>query len=198
MSTSNPVLFRELPWDNKRGTNGMYLFMLTEAFLFIVLFFSYFFLGSQARQWPLDEPPKLMLATIMLVLLTASSAVLYIGEQLGKRGNERAARALTLTTIGMGCAFLVLQTFEYLEHLKKLTPFTDAYGSIFYTITSFHAAHLILGLCMLVYVTMLPKLEHTDRSPYRSLHNAGVYWHFVDAVWVFIVCLMYYLPHLQS
>jgi len=196
MSASNPVLFRELPWDNKRGTGGMYLFIVTEAFLFVVLFFSYFFLGAQARQWPLDEPPKLILASIMMVLLTASSAVLYIGEQLGKRGNERAARALTLTTIGMGSAFMVLQVFEYKEHLAKLTPFSDAYGSIFYTITSFHAAHLILGLCMLVYVTMLPKLEHTDRSPYRSLHNAGVYWHFVDAPWLSVFTSLYLIPHL--
>lgn len=198
MSTSNPVLLRELPWDESRGTGGMYLFMMTEAFLFIVLFFAYFFLGAQAPKWPLDEPPKLVLASIMLVLLVSSSFVLYIGEQFGKRGNERAARMFTSATVGMGIAFLVLQFFEYRNHLRTLTPFTDAYGSIFYTITSFHAAHLILGLCMLIYVVSLPKLEHTDRSPYRSLHNAGLYWHFVDGVWVVVVSAMYYLPHLQA
>ena len=91
---------------------------------------------------------------------------------------------------------LVLQFFEYRNHLQTLLPTTDSYGSIFYTITTIHGAHVTLGLLMLAYAIVLPRLEPAGRPPHRPLHNAALYWHFVDIVWVFIVGLLYYLPRL--
>jgi heme/copper-type cytochrome/quinol oxidase subunit 3 len=73
---------------------------------------------------------------------------------------------------------------------------TDAYGSIFYTITSFHAAHLMLGLFMLLYVLALPQIGPGHKPPHRALHNASLYWHFVDFVWVLIVALLYLAPNI--
>jgi heme/copper-type cytochrome/quinol oxidase subunit 3 len=77
-----------------------------------------------------------------------------------------------------------------------LKPTTDAYGSIFYTITSLHGAHVALGLLMLLYVLVLPQIGPGQKPPHRSLHNASLYWHFVDAVWLFIVALLYVAPNL--
>jgi heme/copper-type cytochrome/quinol oxidase subunit 3 len=82
-------------------------------------------------------------------------------------------------------------------HQKELLPQEDSYGSIFYTITSFHAAHLIIGWGILAYVLFQPSLE-PDRPPHRPLHSAAMYWHFVDAVWVVIVTLLYVVPNLRS
>lgn len=197
MSVSNPVSFRALPWDDRRGTGGMVLFIVTEAALFLMLFFAYFYLGRDEPRWPMDEPPKLKLASIMLALLLTSSVVLHLGEQLSKRGREFMARLAVSATVSLGIVFLVLQSFEYRDHLRTLPPTKDAYSSIFYTITSLHALHLMLGVCMLGYVLALPKIEHTDRSPFRALHNASLYWHFVDVIWIVIMSLLYYLPHLQ-
>jgi heme/copper-type cytochrome/quinol oxidase subunit 3 len=98
----------------------------------------------------------------------------------------------------MGLVFLGVQAFEYVDHWKNLTPYSDSYGSIFYTITTFHAAHVIVGLLMLVYTLILPRYSPALRSPYRPYHVAAVYWHFVDIVWIFIVGLLYVMPNIRA
>jgi cytochrome c oxidase subunit 3/cytochrome c oxidase subunit I+III len=103
-----------------------------------------------------------------------------------------------LGTIFLGLVFLVLTYFEYSEHLLHLTPRTNAYGAIFYTITSLHAAHLTLGLLMLIWVALLPRWEPAIRTPYRPYHNVALYWHFVDTVWLFVVALLYVAPNIYN
>lgn len=186
-----------LPQDERRGSMAMGWFIATEAALFVALFFSYFYLGHHHQDWPTHEPPKLMLASIMLGILLASSVVIWIGERLEKAGRYGAARLMILVTILMGLGFLALQVLEYIEHLKTLKPTSSAYGSIFYTITSFHGAHVIAGLSMLCYVLILPELK-AKKPPFRPLHNAAMYWHFVDVVWVFVVGFLYYLAHFTA
>lgn len=186
-----------LPWDTARGSMSMWMFMATEAMLFVSMFFSYFYLGAWNSRWPLDELPKLKLATIMLVVLLASSVVLYMGERMSRQGRTGLARVLLGATILMGCGFIVIQVFEYKDHLKTLLPTTDAYGSIFYTITTLHFLHVVVGLAVLTYTLLLPDIEGKKRLPHRPYHNAALYWHFVDTVWVFVVVLLYYSPHLQ-
>jgi heme/copper-type cytochrome/quinol oxidase subunit 3 len=180
--------------DQRRGTIGMSLFIVTEASLFVMLFFAYFYLGSRQPFWPPDPPPSLLYPLIMLALLLTSSAVLYAGERAAKRGRAGRARAAIVLTVLLGAGFLGIQAQEYAEKLTHLRPTTNAYGSIFYTMTGFHACHVVLGLLMLIYVLILPHLE-SDRPPHRPLHNAALYWHFVDAVWVLIVAVLYVLPH---
>jgi cytochrome c oxidase subunit III len=201
MSTAKAVLrdppIASLPWDTSRGSISMLLFITTEGMLFVSMFFGYFYLGAHNDRWPLDELPKWHLATIMLVLLLASSVVLYFGEEASKRGEVFRARLFMLATVVMGIAFVVLQVFEYKDHLQTLRPTTDAYGSIFYTITSFHALHVFVGLAMLIYTLLLPDIEGKIRPPHRPYHNASLYWHFVDIVWVMVVLLLYYLPHVN-
>jgi heme/copper-type cytochrome/quinol oxidase subunit 3 len=182
-------------FDDRRGSAGMMLFILSEASLFAVLFFAYFYVTGADAQRFVEQPPELRSALVMLVLLLISSAVLYWGEKQVKRRNYSWGRFLLLITILIGVAFLLLQYFEFRERLKTLSPRSNAYGSIFYTITSFHAAHLIFGLMMLSYAFFLPRLEPTERSPYRPFHNAALYWHFVDFVWIFIVAILYVAPN---
>jgi heme/copper-type cytochrome/quinol oxidase subunit 3 len=182
-----------LALDDRRGSMGMMLFILSEGFLFLALFFSYYYLGADAPQWP-PELPTLHFALPMLGVLVASSVVLYWGEERVKAGAVKAAKLAMVVTVALGVVFLVLQYFEYSEHLRTLTPRSNAYGSIFYTITSVHAVHLMLGLLMLVYVLALP-LAPVRKPPHRPMHNAALYWHFVDLVWVFIVSLLYVFPH---
>lgn len=182
--------------DDRRGTWGMLLFIVTEACLFVLLFFSYFYLGHVSRgPWP-PEPPKITLALVMLAVLLLSSATLHWGERAEQQGSTASARIGVLLTVLLGAGFIVLQVFEYREHLKTLLPTTDAYGSIFYTITSFHGLHLLLGLLMLVYVLLLPEIGSAHKPPHRSLTNAALYWHFVDAVWVLIVAVLYVAPRM--
>lgn len=175
----------------------MMLFIANEAFLFIMLLFAYFYLAHGGWRWQAEEPPKLGLAIAMLIVLWISSAVLHWGERQVRARNYSRGRAALAATILIGLGFLALQVFEYRNHLRTLTPRTDAYGSIFYTITSFHAAHLIIGLLILGYVLILPQWEPVDRPPHRPFHNAALYWHFVDFVWIWIVAFLYVAPNIR-
>ena len=181
--------------DDRRGTAAMWLLILTEGALFVLLFFSYFYLAQGGYRWPLEAAPKLTMALVMLVVLWASSGVLYWGETQVKLCRYDRGRIALAVTILMGIGFLTLQAFEYMDHLKSLKPTDDVYGSIFYTITTFHAAHLILGLLMLIYVMLLPRWEPVDRPPHRPFHNAALYWHFVDFIWLWIVIFLYIMPN---
>jgi heme/copper-type cytochrome/quinol oxidase subunit 3 len=185
--------------DHRRGTQAMVMFIITEAMLFLMFFFAYYYLGHDASRWP-TELPKLPKALIMLAILLSSSGVLYVGEEAGKKGQFGRAKFWTGITVLMGIVFLGIQALEYREHLRTLRPTTNAYGSIFYTITSFHAAHVMLGLLMLAYVLILPAphVGKAEKPPHHGLHNAALYWHFVDVVWLFIVGLLYVAPHVTG
>jgi heme/copper-type cytochrome/quinol oxidase subunit 3 len=185
-----------LPRDDGRGTPGMLLVIATEATLFLMFFFAYGYLGAGQPHWP-PRAPKYAIALFLLGILLSSSLVLHLGERAWKKGADRQARALVWLTVAMGVAFLVLQSFEYRAKLKELRPTQNAYGSIFYTLTGFHAAHVVVGVLMLAFVGALPTLRPhrpPHRPPHRAMHNASLYWHFVDAVWLVIVLVLYVLP----
>jgi heme/copper-type cytochrome/quinol oxidase subunit 3 len=130
-----------------------------------------------------------------VVLLTSSVVLEWGGRQI-KQQRYRTGRSALIGTILLGVGFLILQIFEYKSHWKELTPDSNSYGSIFYTITSFHAAHVVVGLLILCFVAALPQYAPTRKSPYRRYKTASLYWHFVDAVWVFIVLFLYIIPNL--
>lgn len=192
-STSSTAIPGRIVQD--RGTWAMYLFIATEAMLFVSLLFAYYYIGHDEPVWP-PEPPEYRLALVMLGLLAASSVVLHLGERSAYAGRARRARALVGSTLGLGLTFVALQTLEYRHHLATLRPTTNAYGSIFYVITGVHGLHLLLGLAMLGYVLVLPEIGPAPRPPHDALHNAALYWHFVDVVWVVIVVLLYLAPNL--
>lgn len=181
-----------LPLDEKRGTWAMGLVIATEALLFVSLFFAYFYVGRRHLRWP-AEPPKIALAIVLLVILLVSSGTLWASERLLSRGAQSGSRGLLIVTIALGLVFIAVQILEYRKHLRELRPTTDAHGSLFYVITSFHGLHVIVGVLLLGFVALLPNLD-PDRSPHRPLHNVALYWHFVDVVWLFVVGLVYLLP----
>jgi heme/copper-type cytochrome/quinol oxidase subunit 3 len=185
------------PLERNRGVYGVTMLILTEGTLFMCLFGSYYYLGADKYRWAIDHPPKLLKAFIMLAILAASSLVVMLGERLVEQKRYRLARGAVLTTILMGLIFIAVQVSEYMDHWKTLTPQTDSYGSIFYTITTFHAAHVIMGLLMLGYLSVLPNYGPTQLPPYRPYRVVALYWHFVDVIWFFVVLLLYVIPHFQ-
>jgi cytochrome c oxidase subunit III len=179
--------------EDRRGQAGMACFIFTEAMLFVMLFFSYFYLAHDASHWA-AEPPALALPLAMLAVLLASSVSLHWGERQIDGGRSFAARAAVVVTMVLGLSFLAIQAVEFRERLQEIRPDTDAYGSMFYLITSVHAMHVVLGLFMLLYVLMLPRIGRNDKPPHQPLRSAAMYWHFVDVVWVAIVGFLYVLP----
>ncbi|MBN1239394.1 MAG: heme-copper oxidase subunit III, partial [Gammaproteobacteria bacterium] len=84
------------------------------------------------------------------------------------------------------------------KHLRTLTPEESAYGSIFYTITSFHFLHLVLGIFMLLFVLARAFAGHFDGRRHLAVKNATMYWHFVDIVWIFVVAILYLSPRFYA
>ena len=193
LSSSRPIAHLKI--DEERGKYGMWLLILTEGCLFVDLFFSYFYVGNRTHRWMEETAPRLHYVLPMLAILIASSFILHIlGERQLKKGNYGMARIGVVITIIFGLAFLVLEGLDFREHWPHTNFMSDSYGSIFNTILGFHAAHVIVGLLMLFYVLFLP-FGHVDKTPYRPLHNAALYWHFVDVVWIFVIVILYAYPN---
>jgi cytochrome c oxidase subunit 3 len=192
---SHPPLVTTM--DNRRGTGGMWLFILTEAFLFLGFFFAYFYLAEGSYTWPNEPLPSLYLAVPMLVLVLIGSGILVWGEKQLAAGKSSIARLALGAAILTGLGFLVMEGFEFRNDLQVFTPQTGVYGSIFYTILGFHVAHLCLGILMLAYALILPKLEPVDRPPHRPYHNVALYWHFVVFIWFVTVMFLYVTPYMR-
>jgi cytochrome c oxidase subunit 3 len=187
-----------LPIDQERGWYGMWCVIATEFMLFVCMFGAYYFLGNNKYRWAEEMPPKLRYPILLLIILVSSSGVLMWGEHQVKRANFFAGRLALWVTVAMGIGFLILQSFEYADHWKQLTPYSDSYGSIFYAITTLHAAHVVVGLLMLSFVGVLPRYGETVGSPHRVYETIALYWHFVDVVWIIIVLLLYVIPNIQA
>lgn len=186
-----------LPIDQNRGIQAAWAVVATEATLFASLFGAYYYLGTNKDRWATQDPPHLVYPFILLVILLSSSAVLHWGEMQVEKERYRAGRIALWFTVVLGLGFLILQGFEYASEWAHLTPDTNSYGSIFYTITTLHAAHVIVGVLILMYVGLQSHYGFARRSPHKPFQVATLYWHFVDAVWVFVVALLYVVPNIQ-
>ena len=192
------VVLNALPIDQRRGINAMWCVIATEFMLFICMFGAYYYLGANKNRWAIEMPPKLRYAIILLVILLASSGVLAWGEKRVKQGEFALGRIALWVTVFMGLIFLALQTYEYMDHWKTLAPYSDSYGSIFYAITTLHAAHVVAGLLLLAFVGVLPRFGETRGTPHQAYETIAMYWHFVDVVWILVVLLLYIIPNIQG
>jgi len=183
------------PTARSPGFWGMMLLIATEASLFAYLLFSYWYLASMATgPWPPGGPPSLHLVLPNTALLLASSGTMYLAESGIRRGNVGRLRAGLLLTLLLGVVFLVVQGIEYGE--KHFTPTSHAYGSLFFTITGFHGAHVAVGLLMIAVVAVRAFLGHFGPERHEAVTNVSWYWHFVDVVWLTVFTSLYLAPYL--
>ncbi len=182
------------------GFWGMVMLIFTEATLFGILLFSYLYLRFQnGPTWPPDgiEKPDLFLVSIMTPILLLSSAPMHWAHTGIRRGKVWRLRLGLLLTFVMGATFLGLQGIEYHEILStQFTPRTNGYGSLFFTITGFHRAHVGVGLLMNLWLQWYARRGRFSARRHLPVENVAMYWHFVDAVWVFILATLYLSPHL--
>jgi heme/copper-type cytochrome/quinol oxidase subunit 3 len=167
----------------------------SEAALFAFLFVSYFYLDATNAEWPMSTRPKLLFPAVMLVVLLASSVAVRWAELGIRRGAQGRLRLGLLVGTVLGIGFLAMQTAEYNKTLRHLTPSTNAYGSVFYSITGTHGAHVAVGILMLLFVQVRAWLGHFDEHDHLAVQTAAMYWHFVDVVWITIVALIYLSPY---
>lgn len=192
-----PPLVRQI--EEKAGTFGMWLFITTESCLFVAFFFAYYFVEKGNERWAVEKPPHLYYALPMLgVLILSSILLIWGGRQLERHGKMWPARLAVIASFILGLGYLALAYFDYSDHLQHLTQHTDAYGSIFYTITTVHGGHLILGLLMFLWLLRIPDWGPRKRPPHRPYQNVALYWHFVVVVWIFTVAILYIAPNVYT
>jgi cytochrome c oxidase subunit I+III len=176
--------------------NGMLLLILVESVVFATLISSYLYLRSGALEWPLGgiEKPKLLLPTINLFVLLASSIPIYLADQGIRKGNQTRLKVGLIASGVLAAVFLTLKYTEYsgLDYNWA----TNAYGSIVWTITGFHSAHVISLLLKTIVVTVLAFMGYFNAERNMGVQANGVYWHFVVVVWVPLYALIYLSPYL--
>ncbi len=188
--------------DEHSGTHatgwwGMVSLIFTEASLFALLIFSYFYLRWQSPRWPPEgiALPSFTYIIPATVLLLGSSAPVVWGERAIRRGRDDQLRLGFLVAWIMAACFMALELWEW----KQLGygPQKNTYTSLFFTITGLHLAHLSVALGLSLYVQARAWLGHFDGHHYLAVENVSLYWHFVDVVWVFVFATLYISPFIR-
>jgi cytochrome c oxidase subunit 3 len=172
---------------------GMLLFIISEIMVFGAFFTAYFFIRVvDANPWPAagTELPKIIAGFNTAVLLS-SSVTIHWALESAKRGNRFGLKAGMLTTFFLGCTFLFVQINEYV-HIG-FAPSNSAQASVFYGLTGLHGAHVFIGLCLLLMVTVRAFRGHFSPEQHRGVEVPGIYWHFVDVMWVIVYTTVYLL-----
>lgn len=182
------------------GTNapawlGALCLIATEGSLFAYLLFSYFYVASQRGvDWLPSTHPSLRYSLPGTIVLLASSVAVWWGEE-GLKKDERRRQLVGLGLgVLLGVLFLGIQLFEWKS--KHFTLSSRGYGSFFFTITGFHMLHVIVGVVALAAIWVWS--WQGAFSSRRRLHVTigGIYWHFVDAVWLAVFSSFYIVPYL--
>ena len=175
---------------------GMFLFIASEAMLFGSFFTAYFFVRVVNPSAPDTWPPEpfefpVFVAGINTAILVTSSFTMHWALQSIKRGNRPAFLAGMVLTFVMGLAFLLTQVVEYL-HVGFNTS-AGAFASVFFGLTGLHGAHVFVGLSLLLMVIVRGFRGHFSPEHHHGVEIPGIYWHFVDVMWIVVYSAVYLL-----
>ncbi len=172
------------------GRLAMWWLLVSEIMIFGGLLGSYLLLRVVNPQWGAEAAHTNLLAGSIntLVLLTSSLFVVLAHVATQRGDGRRAARYLMLTVLG-GVLFLVIKlAFEYVPEIGAgYTPFRSVFWTFYYLATALHGLHVVAG--MVVMLVLMPAVRRNQNL--QRVEYAGIYWHFVDAVWIFLFPLFY-------
>jgi cytochrome c oxidase subunit III len=172
---------------------GIFLFIASEVMLFGAFFTAYFFVRVVAgTPWP--TPPfhlPVFVAGVNTVILVTSSFTMHGALQSIKRDNHAGLQAGLLLTFLMGLTFLLTQIREYSR--IGFAPKDGAFATIFYCLTGLHGAHVFVGLLLLAAATIRAFRGHYSSTAHHGVEIPGIYWHFVDVMWIVVYSTVYIL-----
>jgi cytochrome c oxidase subunit III len=213
--SSDQRSFKNVPW----GKAMMWIFLLSDTFIFSCFLISYMTVRmSTTVPWPnpsevfglnvggKDVP--LLLIAIMTFVLISSSGTMAMAVNFGYRKNRKVTFVLLLVTAALGATFVGMQAFEWTKLIlhEGIRPWGNPlgaaqFGSAFFMITGFHGTHVSIGVIFLIIVAikvLRGDLDHQRpgfltgrKGNYEIVETMGLYWHFVDLVWVFIFAVFY-------
>lgn len=203
--------FEDLAQQEESEKLGMWAFLITEVMFFGAIFTAYtvyrnlypeaFMLASSKLDWKMGG-----LNTLVLIVSSLTMALAIRAAQTGK---YTQVVWQTIATMILGTVFLVVKYFEYThKYHDGLMPggslfFTEAFGehkpqakiffSIYFAMTGLHAFHMVVGLGIMTWVLIKARQRYFTPQRYLALENVGLYWHFVDLVWIFLFPMLYLL-----
>jgi cytochrome c oxidase subunit III len=174
---------------------GIWLFLASEVMLFGALFSSYILLRTGAAQWPRGwEFLNVKLATANTFILIASSVTVVLAWANLRLGSLKWGRIFISLTLLCAFLFLVNKGFEYShEFAENRYPKTNNFLAIYFTLTGLHGLHVLGGVVVFLYF-LFPgsKMWKTNPARYTNrIEVVGLYWHFVDLVWIFLFPALY-------
>ena len=172
---------------------GMLLFIISEVMIFGAFFTAYFFIRiAEGETWPASGTHMpVPVAFVNTLILISSSFTLHWAEKSIKNGNRFGLKAGMLTTFLLGCTFLFIQINEYAN--IGFAPQDGAQQTIFYSLTGLHGCHVFIGLLLLLFVTIRAFRGHYSPESHRGVEVPGIYWHFVDIMWIVVFTTVYVL-----
>lgn len=174
------------------GKLGIWLFLASEAMFFTGLIAAFIILWMSHPAWPGAEGHlNRAIGTMNTFVLICSSMTMALALGSEQRGDLAATRRWLLVTILLGAAFLGIKSSEYHAKLTRaIFPSTNVFWSCYFALTGFHFLHVLAGMIFNLYVLL--RAASRSWSGYRQrLEFAGLYWHFVDIVWIFLFPLLY-------
>ncbi|HVZ22632.1 MAG TPA: cytochrome c oxidase subunit 3 family protein [Vicinamibacterales bacterium] len=198
--------FDDLVQQREVATLGMWVFLVTELLFFGGLFLVY----SVYRTWYPDAfaagSRELILwaGTLNTIVLITSSLTMALAVHAAQVGRRRALIALLLMTMALGCVFLGVKAFEYwteyhehhvpawgFEFEPKYFLHAQIFFALYFVMTGLHALHMIIGLGIMSVMVWLSWRGRVTPEYYNPIEVSGLYWHFVDIVWIFLYPLLY-------
>jgi len=212
--SSDQRAFKGVPW----GKAMMWIFLLSDTFIFSSFLISYMTVRmSTTVPWPnpsevfalhmFGKNIPLLLIAIMTFVLISSSGTMAMAVRCGYQKNRKMTFILLMVTAALGATFVGMQAFEWSKLISEgVRPWGNPmgaaqFGSAFFMITGFHGTHVSIGVIFLIIVAVKVLRGSLDeqrpgfltgrRGNYEMVETMGLYWHFVDLVWVFIFAFFY-------
>jgi cytochrome c oxidase subunit III len=190
-------------WDGGRSPYlvnskkfGMWLFIISDALTFSALIMAYTYLRLSTPNWPLPFhfSPSIIFSTVMTFCLLSSSLTMVMAVHAMHHNNRASTVKWLLATIVGGAAFVVLHAMEWRNLIHEgVTPWGNPwgeplFGATFFGITGLHMTHVIIGV---IYLAIITVGVGRGKFKYEDVEVSGLYWHFVDLVWMFVFPLIY-------
>jgi len=198
--------FETMQQQKEASTLGMWVFLLTEVLFFGGLFFAYMLY----RVWYFDAFAEasrtldITLGAFNTAVLIGSSLTMALAVRSAQTNQRSATVRWLISTIVLGCVFLGVKVIEYADkfehhhvpgaHFISESPWAaqeQIFFSLYFTMTGLHALHMIVGVAIMSVITWMAAKGRFDEHYYTPVEMAGLYWHFVDLVWIYLFPLLY-------
>jgi len=172
---------------------AIWLFLASEVMFFAGLIGAYIVLRGGAPEWPVvSNILNVPLVAGNTFILIVSSVTMVRALAAIEDGDPKGMRRMLLATAGLGIVFLSIQAFEWSALINEgTTVSTDLFGSVFFTLTGFHGLHVLGGVLALFYTIAKAFRGDFTQASYGGVELMGLYWHFVDVVWIFLFTIVY-------